>query len=155
MSIDIGTVWAFLDKAEVGFLATHHGAAIAARPMALCARPADNAVYMLTSAISEKDDAIADNPQVCVVVQDGGAYLSLSGEAFLSQNPTRIHELWTPMAGAWWDGPDDPDIRVLTVTPHEAHFWQSPGRLAAMVSMLAAAVGDSRPHIGKDQRLKM
>lgn len=156
MSINEKSVWKLLEKAHAAFLTTRHGEALAARPMAIYARREENAIYLLTSAASEKDDAIHDHPEVGLTVQRGSAYLSLSGRAGSSHDVAKICELWTPFAEAWWDGPNDPDIRLLTVTPHEAHYWKTPGRVAAVVSMLAAAATSSRPAgIGKDKRVPM
>lgn len=155
MDIDRDAVWKLLDKAHAAFLTTKHGDALAARPMAIYARPAENAIYMLTSATSEKDAAIETDPHVGLTLQEGTAYLSVSGRATVSHDTAKIRELWSPFAKAWWESPDDPDIRLLTLTPDEAHYWKTPGKVVAMASMLLAAATDGRPDTGEEKRLPM
>ncbi|MDX2234732.1 MAG: pyridoxamine 5'-phosphate oxidase family protein [Hyphomonadaceae bacterium] len=154
-TINQDAVWKLLDDAQSAFLTTRHHDAIAARPMALYARRDDNAIYMLTSAADDKNDAIADHPEVALTVQEGRAYLSVSGRATICHDVAKIRALWSPFAKAWWDSPDDPDIRLITVTPDEAHYWETPGRLLTTIAMLAAAVTGGPPAVGKDGKVSM
>jgi general stress protein 26 len=62
-----------------------------------------------------------------------------------------IRELWTTAAEAWWDGPDDPGVSVIEVTPIDAQFWEGPHGLAASVAMMVAAATSGPPVLG-DQR---
>ena len=67
----------------------------------------------------------------------------------------KIEDLWSAAAKAWWDGPDDPAIRVLKVTPKDAQYWDSPGSIASTVKMLAAAVSSARPDMGDNAKVRM
>ncbi|MCW5714781.1 MAG: pyridoxamine 5'-phosphate oxidase family protein [Bauldia sp.] len=42
----------------------------------------------------------------------------------MANDRAKIKELWTPFARAWWESADDPDIRVLTVTPSKSEIWE-------------------------------
>ena len=64
-------------------------------------------------------------------------------------------ELWEPTAKAWWDSADNPNIRLLTVTPSEAEYWDSPGKTVSMVKMLVAAATGTRPDVGKNEKVAM
>lgn len=44
-----------------------------------------------------------------------------------------IKELFSTPAKAWWDSADDPNIRVLKVTPDDAEFWDTPGSVISYV----------------------
>ena len=49
--------------------------------------------------------------------------------------------LWTAANKAWWNGPDDPHIRLITVDPADAELWKGPNRLVAGAKLLAAVTG--------------
>ena len=78
----------------------------------------------------------------------GSKYVVVNGHAALGDDRARIHELWTPFAKAWWDSPDEPDIRVLTVTPDTAEIWDAPNKLVAGAIMLTAALTGAKPPVG-------
>jgi general stress protein 26 len=73
----------------------------------------------------------------------------------VSNDRVKIKELWGPIAKAWWSSPDDPNIRLLTVTPNDAEYWDSPGTVVSYVKMLAAAVSDTRPAMGENKKVAM
>jgi len=153
---DIDTVWELLEDAHIGFLTTWHGDSLQSRPMGLYARRDEGAIYFLTDASAHKDDAIRHWPSVNVSLQDGGSYLSVAGEATVTHDVAKIRDLWTPQAKAWWDGPDDPAIRLIALSPRQAHFWKTPGKIVATIAMLAAAATGHKPtDIGKDKRVPM
>ena len=67
----------------------------------------------------------------------------------------RIRELWGIPAKAWWKSPDDPNIRLLRVTPVDAQYWDAPGATVAYVKMVTAALTGSRPSMGENRKVKM
>jgi hypothetical protein len=58
-------------------------------------------------------------------------------------------------AKAWWRSADDPNIRLVTITPDDAEFWDSPGTVMSYARMAAAIVTGSRPNVGKDRKVSM
>jgi uncharacterized pyridoxamine 5'-phosphate oxidase family protein len=80
--------------------------------------------------------------------KDASDYVAITGEAEVSNDRARIEELWTPFAKAWWDGPDDPDIRLVTVRPENAELWEGPNKLVAYAVMLTAAATGGKPAVG-------
>jgi general stress protein 26 len=86
---------------------------------------------------------------------DGSHYLSVSGDGVVTNDRAKIRELWNVFAEAWFDGPEDPSIRLLRVAPHEAHFWETPGKAAAAVSMAIAAATGTQPKAGKEGKVDM
>ena len=67
----------------------------------------------------------------------------------------KIKDLWGPSAKAWWDSPDDPNIRLLTVKPDDAEFWDGPGKIIGTIKMVAAAATNSRPNYGENRKVAM
>ena len=50
---------------------------------------------------------------------------------------------------------EDPNIRVLKITPDDAEFWDSPGSVISYVKMAAAAVTGTRPDLGDNRKVSM
>ena len=154
---DIDRVWKLIEKIGFCMLSTRDGEDIRSRPMAAHPQRAENAIYFLADADSHKEDEIKANPNVGLAFADAGdqKYVSVTGRAEIANDRQKIKELWSIAAKAWWNGPDDPSIRVLKVTRKDAEYWDSPGTALSYVKMLAAAVSDSRPAIGDTAKVKL
>lgn len=152
---DIEHTWALMKKIGFAMLVTHDGDRLRSRPMAAHVDRDAHAVLFLTDARRHKDDEIARNPNVNLAFADAGGqkYVSVSGTAVISNDRARIRQLFSTPAKAWWDSAEDPNIRVLTVTPDDAEFWDTPGSLVSYVKMATAAVTGSRPDIGTHHKV--
>lgn len=150
-------VWELIEKIPICMLSTWTGTELRSRPMDARPRRKENMIYFLTDARHHKDDEIAQYPQVMTAHSDTSNYkfVSLSGRAVISNDREKIKELWEPTAQAWWDSPDDPNIRVLKVTPERAEYWDSPGKVISMIEMMRAAVTGDRPNIGENKKVQM
>jgi general stress protein 26 len=144
-----------MDRISICMLTTHDGEKIRSRPMAAFVRREEDAVYFLTDAARHKDEEIADNPNVGLAFADGHKFVSVTGHAAVSHDRAKIKDLWGVSATAWWDSPDDPGIRLLTVTPDDAEFWEGPGKIIGTIKMLAAAATSSRPSYGENRKVTM
>ncbi|MBB4067214.1 pyridoxamine 5'-phosphate oxidase family protein [Gellertiella hungarica] len=154
---DIDRTWTLMKDIGFCMLSTRTGEDIRARPMSAHVEPMENAIYFLTDARSAKDDEIESRPNVGLAFSDpsGQKYVSLSGTAEVSNDRELIRELWSTPAKAWWDSPDDPEIRVLRVTPKFAEYWDSPGTMVSYIKMMAAAVTDTRPDMGDNAKVSL
>lgn len=152
---DTERAWELMEKIGFAMLVTHDGDKLRARPMAAYLDRAADAVFFLSDARRHKDDEIKQNPNVNLSFADAGdqKYVSVSGAAEVSNDRAKIKELFGTSAKAWWDSPDDPNIRVLKFSPEEAEFWDSPGTVISYVKMAAAAVTGSRPDIGTNRKV--
>jgi general stress protein 26 len=154
---NVGRTWELMEKIGFCMLSTVSGEDIRARPMAAHVEPIENAIYFLTDVNSHKDDEIEKRHNVGLSFSDtkGQKYVSVTGWAEVSNDRERIAELFSTPARAWWDNAEDPDIRVLTVTPRYAEYWDSPGTVVSYVKMLAAAVSHSRPDMGQNEKVRL
>lgn len=154
---DIDRVWSLMEKMRFCMLSTHDGQDIRSRPMAAHVERDKHAIYFLTDAAGHKDDEIAQDQNVGLAFADTDdqKYVSLTGRAAISNDRRKIEDLWSIPAKAWWDGPEDPSIRVLKVTPKDAQYWDSPGTVVSYVKMIAAAVSDSRPAVGDNAKVDL
>jgi general stress protein 26 len=156
-SNDIDRVWDLMKKISICMLTTRDGEEIRSRPMGAYVRREEGVVHFLTDARRHKDEEIAAHPQVCLAFAnaDDQKYVSVTGRARVSNDRAKIKELWSIPAKAWWDSPDDPNIRLLTVTLNDAEFWDSPGTFVSYVSMAAAAMTGTRPELGDNKKVRM
>src|SRR5579872_3839514 len=114
-SDDVERLWTLMEKIGFAMLVTLDGDKLRARPMSAFVRPDECSIYFLTDARRHKDEEIARHPSVNLSFADTGAqkYVSLTGTASISNDRSRIRELFSTPAKAWWDSPDDPNIRLL------------------------------------------
>jgi general stress protein 26 len=154
---DSDRVWELMKKISICMLATWDGRELHARPMGAYVRREENAIFFLSDARRPKDDEIARYGKVCLAFADTSAqkYVSLAGHAEVLNDRAKIRELWGTPAKAWWDSPDDPNIRVLRVTPQEAEYWDSPGTTVAYIKMATAAFTGTRPDMGETRKVGM
>ena len=141
---DLDRVWDILEKHSIGMLTTKYGGELRARP--LDARPdrKEGTIYFLTDVRGRKDDEISAKPDVCftVTVPGDNIYLSITARAFGSRDNAKARQIWKKADQVWWQGgPEDMNIRVLTLEPLTAELWDGPS------SKLVAAYELSLIHI--------
>jgi len=154
---DIDRVWQLMKKIGFAMLVTRDGEKLRARPMAAHLILEEHAIYFLTDARRHKDEEISRDPNVNLSFADASSqkYVSLTGVATVSNDRTKIKELFSTPAKAWWESADDPNIRVLKITPDDAEFWDSPGGVISYVKMAAAAATGTRPEIGTNRKVSL
>jgi general stress protein 26 len=154
---DTDRVWELMQKISICMLASWDGRELHARPMGAYVRREDDAIYCLSDARRHKDGEIRQYSKVCLAFADTSSqnYVSLSGHAEISSDRGQIHKLWGTPAKAWWESPDDPNIRVLKVTPAEAEYWDAPGKTMAYIKMATAAMTGHRPDMGENRKVGM
>ena len=120
-------------------------------------RPDEHAVFFLADARHHKDEDIRKYRKVSLAFADTGAqnYVSVAGDADVLDDRGMIRELWGIPAKAWWNSSDDPNIRLLKVTPLDAQYWVAPGATVAYVKIAAAALTCSRPSMGENRKVAM
>jgi general stress protein 26 len=150
---DIARVWRLMDDIDVCMLASRDGERIRARPMAAIPRRDAHAIYFLSSIEGHKDQEIAEDDHVCLTFArpGDGKFLVVTGRARVRNDRALIRELWNDRVAAWWEGPDDPRVRVIEVTPEDAQFWEGPHGIAGTIAMVTAAATAGPPALG-DQR---
>jgi general stress protein 26 len=153
----IDRVWELMKKISICMLATWDGEELHARPMGAYVRREDNAIFFLADARQSKKDEIEHYRKVCLAFADtsGQKYVSVAGHAEVSSDRGRIRQLWGTPAKAWWNSPDDPNIRVLKVIPQDAQYWDALGSVVSYVKMAAAALTGSRPDMGESRKVAM
>lgn len=128
------------------------------RPMALATAEPSSNLWFVTSNDSGKVDEIEANPEVCVTMQGGGKFLSLSGRATFSRDRTKIEELWNEAWKVWFpEGKNDPSLILIHVAATEGEYWDNSGisGLKYMFEAGKAYLAGERPEIGDDMNQKV
>lgn len=126
-----------------------------ARPMTLQQVDATGDAWLFASA---ETDTVADlqvDDRVNLAFSSSDAWVSVAGRVEVRRDVVRARDLWSRPAEAWFDSPDDPDLRVLHVQAESAQYWDSPGRAATVVAMLRASFSDDTPDVGESDQVDL
>ena len=150
-------VWDIIEKVRVGMLTTRFDGGLRARPLEPRPDRAEGVIYFITDVRGAKDDEIAAAPDVCLVMIDQKykAYLSISGHATVARDEARAAAIWKKTDEVWWpEGPRDPNVRVLRLTPERAELWDGPSNSAvAAFEFAKARVTGTKPDLGENRKV--
>jgi general stress protein 26 len=143
-------IWKAAKSMRTAMLVTRSGDTLISRPMSAIVREDEGAIWFLTDRNSGKLDDIAEHPQVSVSFTNGSDAIAFTGTATIVEDRNKIKDLWSTPAQAWYpNGPEDPLVLALRVTPDQAELWDGPGMVVSLVKMAAAvATGSSVRDIG-------
>jgi general stress protein 26 len=153
----IDRIWDLARKIDICMLTTWDGSQQRSRPMSARVRREENAIYFLTDLEGHKLTEIENYPHVSLAWADNGGhkYVVIAGEAEVSNDRQKIHQLWEAFDKAWWDSAHDPKIRLLKVTPEDGEVWDSPNMLVSAAKMLAAAATGAKPDMGETGKARL
>ncbi|MEZ0451608.1 pyridoxamine 5'-phosphate oxidase family protein [Sphingobacterium thalpophilum] len=147
--IDIGTLCSFNKESDYP-----HGV-----PMSRQEVDDDGSIWYICSAESETFRNIENDPKISLFYADAKNYtfLSINGTGRLSRDQARIDRYWNKMMEGWFKkGKEDPNIRLLQVTPVEAHYWDSNSNMIInLFQMLKATITGNTDDIGKEGDLNL
>lgn len=150
-------VWELSKDIDICMFVTWDGEYARARPLSARVDRGENSIYFLVNADSAKNAQLERFPKVTMAWSDnsGYKYVTMSGHAKVGNDRSKIEQLWEKTDEAWWDTPQDPEIRLITVVPDEAELWDSPGKIVATVKMVVAAVTGATPDVGDNVKVNL
>jgi general stress protein 26 len=153
---NVARVWDILEKTGAGMFTTRFSDGLRARPLEARPDREAGAIFFITDVRGQKDDEIAARPDVCFVVIDpkDKVYLSITGRARISRDRARAAAIWKKTDDVWWNGgPDDPNVRVLTLEPVTAELWDGPSSsLVAAYEFAKARLTGEKPRLGENRK---
>ena len=154
---DADRVWELSKQLDYCMFVTRSSQSLRSRPMSTIVNKARNCIYMLTSVGDLKDDEIARDPMVLLAYSNGSnIFVSVSGTAIIAADRTLVKELWSSGAQAFWPkGPDDPQVVVIHVTPHNAEFWDGDSRIVSTVKFAIALATGTVPSMGDNKKVSL
>jgi general stress protein 26 len=67
--------------------------------------------------------------------------VALNGTAIVVTDDAEKERLWNPAAGAWFDGPDDPELAVLHFDVGDGRYWDGPdGKLGRALALIRGVI---------------
>jgi len=120
------------------------GGAWKARPLAL-AGTSDGRLRFLVSVDADWVEGLEQTGSPTTVTfsdPSKNTWVALQGSARTTDDRALVQELWNPAAAAYFEGADDPSVRVLEVDVAYGEFWDGPsGRVGQLLSLARAALG--------------
>ncbi|SEQ35967.1 General stress protein 26 [Faunimonas pinastri] len=152
----LDTFWKLVKDVHTCMMTTRDGNHLRARPMAPLFDETTHEIRFLTQLSSHKTDELASNPDCNLAFANPskGDYVSVSGQAYLTQDRKLIDLLWKDDFKAWFkNGKDDPDVGVIRVVPAQAEYWDSNGALKQAWEVFKAKHSDTQPDMGENKKL--
>lgn len=116
-------------------------------------------IWFLFSSESETHRNLVKNNKISLQYAHVGDYnfLSIDGTAEISQDKERIDKYWNKMIEAWFEkGKEDPRIRVLKVTPVDAHYWDNKSnKFVTIMKVAVSAISGQQLDIGREGELNL
>ena len=141
--------WSRLDGVQAGMLSLDGARPV---PMSHYADRDAGTIWFITAEGTDMVSALKGGPaQARYIVASGSdkLYARIDGTATLVTDPAKLDELWNPIAGAWFEGERDPDVRLVGVVLSEAEVWATDGGLKFFWEIAKAHATDSHPDMGE------
>jgi general stress protein 26 len=113
-------------------------------------------IWFLTGKGGCLAEEIQKSSMTLLVFQnENSSYLSLRGLSRITQDSTKIKELWKEPYKVWFpQGPDDPEIAVVSFDPVEAEYWDNRGmnKLKYMFEAARAYIKGQTPDVSDTEQ---
>ncbi len=116
-----------MDDVRVGMLGVE-GSSQHMQPMTHFTDWDTNTLYFITSSDTDLVRAVGlgGRAHYCVVGKDQDFHACLAGTLEQVEDQAKLDELWSPVAGAWFEkGREDPKVTLLRLTLADASVWGS------------------------------
>jgi general stress protein 26 len=154
-------LWDLIKHMRYGMLTHKHPSGLLhAHPLTTQNRSleADMALYFFVSKKTELGQRIrADgNVNVCYADPQKDTYVSISGQASISEDLRMKEHLFNALAKAWFPGgASDPDLELLQVKIAYAEYWDiTESKTAQLFKLATAAVTGHPPQMGEHRQLQ-
>ena len=160
---DHDTLWELIRDIKYGMLTHRHASGMLhAHPLTTQNQSIDEGaqLYFFISRKSELAQRLQQDGNVNVSYADPGddSYVSLSGQAVISEDQAKKEMLWSQVARAWFPaGVNDPDLALLEVRIQHAEYWDvKESKMVQLAKMARAALtGDTPPRLGEHKELHL
>lgn len=113
------------------------------RPMTVQEVDDQGQLWFISSSESHNADEVLENNRVQVYFSNTASYefLYILGEATIHKDKHLIEKYWTEIANAWFDGKDDPRVRIISIKPIDSYYWDSKdGKIVSLFKIGVAAL---------------
>lgn len=111
-----------------------------ARPMTAQFERERGPIWFFTSSdnalVSKLASGGSQRAIAAFVAKDHDLFASLQGDLCVDTDRAVVERLWNPFVAAWYEGKDDPRLRLLRLDAGHAEIWLNANSLLAGVKML-------------------
>lgn len=116
-----------IEETKVGTMATIQEGKPTARYMTFYYQ--ESRLHTITSKLTEKVEEMKQNPHTHILIGYNGeglgdAYVEIKGTVTFMDNNEIKQKIWNDALERWFDGPQDPDLLVIQVTPSLVRLHQ-------------------------------
>jgi general stress protein 26 len=118
------------------------------RPMGCLQRKFDDSLWFLTFRHSAKAQKLVADDRVLVSYANPAEYeyVSISGRGRIVDDRAKVHDLWSEGLRVWFpNGPDDPELALLSIDVEEARYWTNAASVAAYAWLYVKARVAGKP----------
>ena len=129
--------WKHLNDDRVVLLG---GDGIPPRPMTAIAEHDRAPLWFFTAADTDLGEALDQSPTLqataTFTAKDHDLFATIIGTLVLDNDRAVIDRLWNPFIAAWFEGKDDPKLRLLRMDTADAQVWLNENSLVAGIKLL-------------------
>ena len=90
-------------------------------------------LYTATSKQTQKVDELEQNPNAHILLGYegegiGDSFLEIEGQMSLRDDQELIDKVWNEHLNGWFDGPEDPNLIILAITPTRVGLMNRKGK---------------------------
>lgn len=90
-------------------------------------------LYTATSKQTQKVDELEQNPNAHILLGYegegvGDSFLEIEGKMSLRDDRDMIDKVWNEHLRGWFDGPEDPNLIILAITPDRVRLMNRKGK---------------------------
>jgi len=138
---------------------TNYEGHIHTRPMTTQQATFDGTLWFFTTRNAPFRQDVDAHPEVNLAYVDipGNAYVSVCGQAAFIDDHAKAEELWNPSLKAWFpEGVNDPNLIMLKVDVHSAHYWDAPSSsMVQLMGMVKASLTGERYNAGEKGKVSL
>ncbi|MFY3793091.1 pyridoxamine 5'-phosphate oxidase family protein [Ureibacillus sp. MALMAid1270] len=97
-------------------------------------------LYTVTSKDTHKVEELSNNPYTHILIGYDGkgfgdSFLEIEGKVEISSDESIKEKVWNKALRFWYDGPDDPRMVVLKITPSQIRLMNTKGEDPKIVEL--------------------
>lgn len=141
--------WDRIEDVRTGMLGTDDARSV---PMSHYVDKDANVLWFITAKGTDlaKTAQSGASAEYVVISNDEHLYARVDGKVQAVSDPTKLDELWSAIAGAWFeDGRQDDDIQLVRMDLSSAEVWATGGSLSFLYEVAKAHLTDEKPDMGQ------
>ena len=141
--------WDRIEDVRTGMLGTDDARSV---PMSHYVDKDANVLWFITAKGTDlaKTAQSGASAEYIVISNDEHLYARVDGKVQAVSDPAKLDELWSAIAGAWFeDGRQDDDIQLVRMDLSSAEVWATGGSLSFLYEVAKAHLTDEKPDMGQ------